>query len=201
MSIRIGLTSHDFKNNPQKAENFFITEVILWKPSSIVKKIFLILLLLVVLLIGYLDYLTGTAFEFYIFFAIPAVVSGIYLDLSGSMCVVALSFVVWIVTDCILGRGLDFLVSFFFNRFARALVFLLIVYFLIKIKRAAEYEFFCSRTDPLTKLYNRKGFSEVANKILDVCKKSFYLFPWPTLILIILNMLMTREDTRLVMNC
>lgn len=162
------------KTIPQSLNQSFLLEIILWKPDATARKCLLILLPLFVLLISYVDYVTGTSFEFYIFFAIPTVIAGLYLGLRPSLYIVLLSFCVWVATDCLLGRGFNSFISFLFNRSTRAFIFILIICLLIKTKNAVEHEFHSSRYDPLTMLYNRRGFNDIALKILESSKRKSF---------------------------
>lgn len=127
-----------------------------------------------VALIGYADYRTGADFEFYVFYSLPVIVSSIYLGLVRSMWIVLLSIFAWMATDHYLFRCHDSIAAVLFNGSMRAAILLFIACFISNIKSTLELEANRSRYDPLTMLYNRLGFNEIANKMLMVAKRKSF---------------------------
>ncbi|MBN1308257.1 MAG: hypothetical protein JXA18_10095 [Chitinispirillaceae bacterium] len=91
-------------------------------------------------ILGYIDYLTGREFGFFIFYFFPILYTAWYCRLTSSVAISVLSALVWFAADFLLTPHYASHVYSLWNSIIRLFVFMLIVYFVFKIKQSIAAE-------------------------------------------------------------
>lgn len=114
--------------------------------------------LMVTAVVGYLHYRTGLAYEFHVFFLLPAATVAWRCGLWPGAVVALAAVLAWAVTDWHLGGAAADRAPLLFNSGMRLGVFLLVIGLLARLKAALARETALARRDPLTGLPNRRMF-------------------------------------------
>lgn len=124
------------------------------------------LLILFVLVIGYLHYLVGMAYEFYLLFLMPMLCVSWYFSRNAAYFVVIFILIVWGVGDALLMGGVPDKSSLIFNSVVRLIVFLSAARLLMLLRTLFDRESKFAREDGLTGLLNRREFYELGERVL-----------------------------------
>lgn len=124
------------------------------------------LLILFVLVIGYLHYLVGMAYEFYLLFLMPMLCVSWYFSRNAAYFIVIFILIVWGVGDALLMGGIPDKSSLIFNSVVRLIVFLSAARLLMLLRTLFDRESKFAREDGLTGLLNRREFYELGERVL-----------------------------------
>lgn len=120
-----------------------------------------------VVIVGLLDYLTGTRIAFFAVYLIPVCFVSWY---AGKWPGLAVSFVAALVTsvaDVMNYRKLPYPAELFWNAASLFVVYVLVAHVLSELARARRYETRLARIDHLTGILNGRGFIERASAELE----------------------------------
>lgn len=108
--------------------------------------------------IGYLDYLTGSEINFFIFYGIPIWFSTWHLGNKRGLALAVLSTLIWFFVELIPSK--EYMNSFtpYWNGSVRFCFFLFIIYSLKNIRQKLELEELNADHDYLTGILNARGF-------------------------------------------
>ena len=128
---------------------------------------------LIVILIGLLDYETGSEISLSFFYLLPITIvvwgngkkPGIFLSL--------VSTVIWFASNKLAGQEHSNILIFYWNAAVRAGFFLTTTFLLAEIRVLLEQEKNLSRTDSLTGVLNRRAFYEFAELQVASLKRVF----------------------------
>jgi diguanylate cyclase (GGDEF)-like protein len=125
--------------------------------------------LLFVVCVSIVRYLTGPEFAFSVFYVLPISLVSWHVGRWAGILVSTFSVLAWLAADlAMVGSYSHFFVPIL-NEALRYLVFLTISFILAALKNALERERALARTDPLTRLPNRRAFYELAEIELQKC--------------------------------
>lgn len=127
--------------------------------------------ILFVLLLAYIDAKTGYEVTLSIFYLLPIALAAWYF--SGRLAYI-LSFIsafVWVMVDIKSGHYYSHVIILIWNSVVALGYYLLISYFLSKIRKLYEHEKELARTDPLTGALNRRYFYIVAENEIYRAKR------------------------------
>lgn len=110
--------------------------------------------------LGYLDYITGYEIGITLFYLLPIVVITWANGRIPGILAAILSSAVWL-WSAMEGEAYSHIFVPVWNTFAGLLLFLIIVYFILRIRAMLEYEKSVARTDELTGITNRRFFYEM----------------------------------------
>lgn len=119
-----------------------------------------------VLLIGYLHYLAGMAYEFYLLFLMPIGLVSWFFNRAAAYFVVFFIVSVWGIGDFLLMGNAADKIPLVFNSMMRLMVFLSASWLLVFLRIAFDREFKFAREDGLTGLLNRREFYELGRDAL-----------------------------------
>jgi len=91
-----------------------------------------------VIIIGILDYLVGPDFSSFLAYLIPVIVVTRFVGRTAGITTSVLSAISWIVADILADPNYTFLPVHFWNHLEKLVIFLVIVYILLKLARAEE---------------------------------------------------------------
>ena len=120
-----------------------------------------------VLVIGLMDYLTGSELSFFILYLIPVSLAASFTGRNAAFLISIESALVWLSADLLAGRSYSHAFIPIWNGFVR-LVFLLLV---AALQSALSREKFFARTDSLTGLANRRHFFELSEKEIERARR------------------------------
>src|SRR5215216_3474624 len=112
-------------------------------------------------LLGLLDYLTGTEFAFSLFYLAPIVLVTWETNFVLGVAMSMFSAVALLTAEIIGGSHYSHVIFYFLNTLVRALLYIIVAWFLAGLKRAQEQEYQAARTDFVTGLANRRYFHEL----------------------------------------
>jgi len=153
--------------NPSAAMN----DTFLWKPSPTARLLLTLGLVALIGLIASLHYITGFAYEFNVFYALPVLAASWFL---GNICcavVIVICLAAWAFVDIKLAGGQSGLLALVFNTTTRASTIVFIIVLMKKLRRVLQSEWDASRKDQLTGLYNRRSFYEIGGKALEIIRR------------------------------
>jgi diguanylate cyclase (GGDEF)-like protein len=130
------------------------------RQSNFVKSLFVII---VVVCVGISDYLSGAEISFSIFYLFPVSMAAWYVNRKFSIIVSVLGAAIWLPADLMARTSYANPFIHFWNMAVSFCVFLVISYLVAALKISLNKEQLLSRTDYLTGLLNRRGFSEIAD--------------------------------------
>lgn len=124
-----------------------------------------------VLLVGVLDYVTGSELSFFLFYLGPIAFAVWFHGVRFGFVMVLLSAIAWLAAD--IGGAHHYTESWiqFWNTMIRLLVFGAFAGLLAKLKTMLENEERLADTDPLTRLFNRRAFSESLEREVDRARR------------------------------
>jgi len=118
-------------------------------------------------LLGLLDYLTGTEFAFSLFYLAPIVLVTWETNFVLGVAMSMFSAVALLTAEIIGGTHYSHVIFYFLNTLVRALLYIIVAWFLAGLKRAQEQEYQAARTDFVTGLANRRYFHELLGMEID----------------------------------
>lgn len=135
-------------------------ESLVWQPSFVVRTGIVVASVLVTLLVGYLHFLSGLAYEFHVFFILPVLAVSWFIGRRTGYILAALAAVEWFVADYSLSGAQGNLLPLIFNTIMRLAIFLYGAWLVAEMRRVLLRESQLAREDVLTGLPNRRDFSE-----------------------------------------
>jgi diguanylate cyclase (GGDEF)-like protein len=123
--------------------------------------------LLTVLLVGFLDYLTGTRVTFVLFYLFPVSLVAWFSGRRIGILLAVIAGIIWSMSNELALQTPWNALSLYWNTIMRAGAFLVVSYSLSTLKSALEYQSSLARTDSLTKAANRRAFLEMAVQEID----------------------------------
>jgi diguanylate cyclase (GGDEF)-like protein len=123
------------------------------------KRLTVILSYILVAVIGIFDYKTGYNISFALFYLAPVSLATWYGGLSTGVIIAVFSGVIWLGADLLAGHQYSYFVTPFWNMLGRIIFFLSPVFF-IELRKMLLSEEEESRRDYLTRVLNRKGFTQ-----------------------------------------
>ena len=108
--------------------------------------------------VGYVHYRTGLAYEFHVFFLLPAAAIAWLAGMWPGAVVALTAVLAWGITDWHLGGAAGSRAALLFNSVMRLGVFMLVIWLLARLNAALARETELARRDPLTGLPNRRMF-------------------------------------------
>jgi diguanylate cyclase (GGDEF)-like protein len=128
------------------------------KPDTLVRAGLIAAGLVAIAAIGYLHHRSGLAYEFHIFFLLPAAGVAWFAGWWPGAVVAVVAVLVWGITDWHLGGATGSRAALLFNSGMRLGVFLVVVWLLARLRIVLARETELAHHDPLTGLPNRRMF-------------------------------------------
>ncbi|MDP1611836.1 MAG: GGDEF domain-containing protein [Sulfuritalea sp.] len=144
---------------------------ILWKPSGAIWGVTLLAGIVLTLLVGWVHYLTGNAYEFHVFFALPILVVAWFLGFRPALGVVVLAVGVWFAADWGLEEDQADPFPLLFNTAMRLAIFVTGAWTLAQMRHVLDREARLAREDTLTGLANRRAFHEQGRAALALASR------------------------------
>lgn len=117
---------------------------------------------LLVLLVGCIDYITGTEISFSIFYLFPVTLVTWFVSMRAGILIAVASALSWILADLLSGHLYSHHAIPYWNMSVRLGFFLIVLGTLSRLKAAYEREKELSGIDPLTGVTNGRAFREAA---------------------------------------
>lgn len=131
-----------------------------------------ILVLAGILLVGYVDYLTGTEIRIFPLYFLPLVLGAWHFGRSGGIVFSLIAAVVWAVSLYEAGRNYSADYIWGVNLVTQGSAFLVVTLLVAWLRDGLEREKALSRTDSLTGLANSRSFYEQAGAALSLCQRN-----------------------------
>ncbi len=132
----------------------------LWQPSAAARIFTLLFASAVSGLVGYLHMQTGFAYEFHVLFILPVLIVSWLIGTRSGYAIAILTTAIWFVADRLLegeqGAGFPLV----FNTAMRLTIFIYCAWMLGQMRLVMDRESRLARQDALTRLPNRREFSE-----------------------------------------
>ena len=148
-----------------------MADKLLWKPENAQKWFLTCFCFGLVSLIACLHYVTGLAYEFNSFYAIPILASAWLLDTAACAALTVACLAAWAIADIQLGGEQSDLLPLAVNTTTRAFTIILVIVTMKRLRRALQREWDISRQDQLSGLWNRRYFFELGATILTLAKR------------------------------
>ena len=131
-------------------------------------KFFLLLIgLIIILLVGLIDYLTGTEMEFSLFYLLPIILLTWYLGSIVGFIASVLSAVVYYVVDILSGSAYSRPFISYWNAAIPLVIFLIVTVLAAALKRSRLHGKELALTDNLTGAIDTRSFSELSTKEIE----------------------------------
>ncbi|WP_075353100.1 GGDEF domain-containing protein [Desulfovibrio sp. DV] len=143
----------------------------LWKPSPASRLLLTFGLIALIDLIAYLHFITGFAYEFNVFYALPVLAASWLLGDIACVIVAIICLADWAFNDIKLAGAQSGLKAIIFNTATRAFTIFFVIVLMKKLRRALQHEWDASRKDQLTGLYNRRYFYEIGLEVLEIIRR------------------------------
>lgn len=127
--------------------------------------------LLLILIIGVVDFFTGTEISFSIFYLLPILLVSWYGHRRFGYAACVLSSMTWYVVDAAAGEGYSHPLIPIWNATVRLGFFILTAYLLATIKVHYLREQNLATIDDLSRLYNARAFKELTSKSLSLARR------------------------------
>lgn len=124
----------------------------------------------ILIIIGSIDYVTGTEIALSFFYIIPILIVLWYVSTSTGIIFVILSATIWFAAEY-LNRPSPNMSVLIWNSFVRLCFFLIVTYMCTKLKKAYKYLENAAKTDLLTKALNTRGFFDLLETEIQRCKR------------------------------
>jgi diguanylate cyclase (GGDEF)-like protein len=140
--------------------------------SSRSKVILFSAMLILVVLVGIVDYATGSELAFSIFYLFPVGITAWYVGLKSGVFMSVASAFTWYVADT-LARSEPYSNPFIpsWNTVVRVMTFLIVTVLLNLLRETLQRESIIARIDPLTEAANTRAFYEEAEKHIALIKR------------------------------
>lgn len=148
-----------------------MADKLLWKPGDAQKWFLTCFCLGLVGLIACLHYVTGLAYEFNSFYAIPILASAWLLDAAACAALAVACLAAWAMADIQLGGEQSGLLPLAVNTTTRAFTIILVIVTIKRLRRALQSEWDNSRKDQLTGLCNRRLYYELGATVLEIARR------------------------------
>lgn len=145
--------------------------VLLDRPSRRGQLAIWLLAIILVAVVGYLHLQTGLAYEFHLFFIIPVVLVGWFVNIRRAYVIATLTVILWYLADRQLGGDGANRLPMLFNTVVRLGIFIAIVWLLGQLRALLARESQLAREDSLTGLTNRRGFSDHGEALLAMARR------------------------------
>ncbi len=119
--------------------------------------------LILTIIIGLIDYLVIYQISLSLFYLFPILIGTYYIDNNFGIFLALVSVSIWGFSDAIANQESFLFLIYWWNFIVRLGVFLILIYFLSRLKKAYESEKIYARTDQLTGVSNRRYFLELLN--------------------------------------
>ncbi|EKO39543.1 MAG: diguanylate cyclase (GGDEF) domain-containing protein [Solidesulfovibrio magneticus str. Maddingley MBC34] len=144
---------------------------ILWQPSTTQRWILTAVCITLIDLVARLHYITGFAYEFNSFYALPLLASAWWLDNVTCVCTTLFCLADWAYTDIKLGGGQSEPLPLLCNTATRAMTIICVTVILKRLHHALQQEWENSRKDQLTGLCNRRLYYELGATVLEIARR------------------------------
>jgi len=141
------------------------------KIEKLPKYVVFIICFLLIPFLGILDYYTGYEFSFTVFYLVPIIICAYFTNNYYSFLISLVSALAWYFADSHSGFLYANKIIPVINSFLKFIIFLLVSYSFIKIKKLLEMEKELSRIDSLTGSYNRKFLYPVLYDEIERAKR------------------------------
>ncbi len=140
--------------------------------ESLPKILTIIIGIILLLVLGLVDYLTGTEISISIFYLLPIASIAWFVNRRLGIYLAILGAVVWYASDYLAGARYSHLLVPIWNAGVRLGFFLVVVILLSRLKRSYEGEKLMARTDPLTGALNSRAFYDLARVELSRARRN-----------------------------
>lgn len=127
---------------------------------------------LTIVLIGFAHYASGLAYEFHTFYVLAVMALSWYVGMGAGFLAAVFSAVDWLLVDWFLIGGDIDVGVIVFNELVRLSVFLVVTLLTASLRAHLRQEAASARTDPLTRLANRRRFYEEGRIELERARRS-----------------------------
>jgi diguanylate cyclase (GGDEF)-like protein len=127
--------------------------------------------LVLTLVVGFLDAVTGAELSFSIFYLLPITLLASALGLRWALANAVVASTTWLIADDLAGQDYSHGLYPFWNAFMRLGYFVLFAVLFSRLHRALDQERTLARTDPLTSLFNRRAFVELAGREVERARR------------------------------
>lgn len=124
-----------------------------------------------VVVIGGVDYLTGTELRVYPLYFAPVSLVAWYIGRSGALAVAALCAVSWLGSNLLAGLQYSSPAVWVVNTLVQGSSCVIVGLLIATLRAALMREQGLSRTDPLTSLLNGRAFYEEGDRLLALCRR------------------------------
>jgi len=138
------------------------------KPSILIVGVVLVLFL------GVIDVLTGPELSFSVFYLLAVYLVTWHISRWVGVLISLASAITWLIADFLAGHIYSHPLIPFWNMIVRLCFFLIMTYLLSELKTKLEWEQKSARTDPLTKIPNRRYFVDLAEMELARAHRHHY---------------------------
>lgn len=143
----------------------------MWKPSGARRGVVFVASVALMVLLGYIHYASGVAYDFRALFVLPVLVSSWYLGFRSGLAIALLSAATWLLADWRLGGSQNAWLSLTFNTAMRLAVFAGEAWILERLRQLLDREFRLARQDALTGLANRRELLEQGRRALALGRR------------------------------
>jgi diguanylate cyclase (GGDEF)-like protein len=144
---------------------------ILWKPALGQRSVLLAAAIGMTLLLDWLHYRIGLAYEFHVFFGVPLLVVAWYLGLRPALGMALLATGLWAFADRQLGGVQANNFPLLFNSVVRLTLLLGFAWLLAQMRLVLDRELRLAREDVLTGMANRRAFYERGHDALALSRR------------------------------
>jgi diguanylate cyclase (GGDEF)-like protein len=127
---------------------------------------------LLAILVGVIRYLTGPEFALSLFYLFPIILVTWYVGKWTGILLSLVSAVSWLMADLAMRHAFSSSLIPFLNETFRLVVFLIITFILLKLKKAIDTHKALARTDSLTLVHNRRAFHDLADLEITKARRS-----------------------------
>ncbi len=143
-----------------------VRQLVLWKPRAAMRGMIFAVSVGLILLLGFIHYQSGLAYDFHVFFSLPVLLAAWFLGLRPALGGALLSAAAWFLADRALGGGQQDILPLIFNTLTRLTIFVGEAWLLVQMRRVLDRESRMAREDALTGLPNRREFYEQGRRAL-----------------------------------
>ena len=122
--------------------------------------------------IGVLDYRTGIQVRVFPLYYAPLALLAWYFGRLGALIATGLCVVAWFSSNVLAGLQYTHPGIWLVNTLMQGFSFAIVGFLLAAVRAALSRERALSRTDPLTSMLNRLGFSEAGERLLALCQRN-----------------------------
>lgn len=145
-------------------------QAILWRPTDAGRWSLVGASIALIALFAYLHVITGTAYEFYVFFAPPVLLVAWFVGRRAGYGVTIVAVAAWFVGDRLL-KGQAELLPVVFNSVSRLVIYCTTVWLLARMRVVLDRERCMAAQDALTHLANRREFYERGRQALGQAQR------------------------------